>query len=51
MHYFSTTRCLTHLSNDGQSKSNVVLHDKKCDKNCEDAWRMGLNMEDDNGNE
>ena len=35
---------------DTESRSNVVLHDGKWNKNCEGAWRMdvnNVNLEDD----
>ena len=33
---------------DAESRSNLVLHERKWNKNCEGAWRMDINMEDEN---
>ena len=38
-----------------ESRSNLVLHERKWNKNCEGAWRMDISMENlagsDNDNE
>ena len=39
---------------DTESRSNVVLHDGKWNKNCEGAWRMdvnNINLEDDSNSD
>ena len=32
-------------SSEGQSKTNVILHENKWKKECEGAWRMEINVE------